>query len=1343
MARTKTFSETGPIFFCRACGGFAAIIGVMVMIGWYAHWLAIVQIIPGLVPMKFNTALEFALCGVGLLLLTTCQSAFGIGLGIIVAIIGGLTLTEYLTGHSLGIDETFFKYYIILPSETSPRMAPLSASCFVFIGMAFALIGRSQQTKKNLAAVGALACVVAVIAGVALFGYMFGIESAYGWGSYSRMAVHTATTFLVISLGLMAWAWHTARVNDIDFLRWLPVTGSVTLMVMVGFVSAISFSDLGRSNAWRTHSYEVLDTAQTFLGDIFNLQRGMRAYAYTSSPESFGIYQQGLKNAPQRLEQLIDETRDNPTQQANLKPVVTDLNRVVDYSHELLDLRQTQGIQAVIQLETTGKGFAAASRTLADLKTFTDEEHALLAKRSAAADANFHNMVGLLVVGSGLAAALLILANVLASREMRLRRRAENEQRKIVSLQKAILNSADYAIISTTTTGEVMTFNATAERWLGYSAGEVVGKETPALWHDAGEIVTRAALLSQELGRTIEPGFEVFTVKITGDNSYETEWTLRRKDGTTFPASLSATALTDDSGEITGYLGLLNDITERKKAEKKLLDQALILDLANDTIFIRDAKDRITYWNQGAERLYGWTKEEALGHVTHDLFNTRFPQPLSEIKRQLLAIGRWEGELEHTRRDGSVVTVASSWTLQRNESSLPVAVIEMNYDITARKKAEKELAQSREHLNAILTSSIDGVIVYDAIRNEAGVLKDFRFTMINPAAEKMMRMKASDLLGKTILEKFPSVGTDGLFDKYRRIVEENVVLDFEYESRRTEIPRWYRLAGVKLGDGLALSYTEITARKLFEKELQEAKERAESSDRAKSEFLAIMSHEIRTPMNGVIGMTAILSDTDLTEMQRDCVNTISTSGESLMTVINDILDFSKIESGRMQLETRSFNLERCIEEAIDLFAAPIRIKGLEAVYLVAPEIPFNLMGDALRLRQILVNLIGNALKFTSKGEIAINVERRSVDENGHHLVFAITDTGIGISKEGLEKLFKAFQQVDTSTTRRYGGTGLGLVISKRLAEFMGGTMWVESEPGVGSTFFFSAVLKASAELEPEAESRTRAVGVLTSHTVLIVDDNATNRRILEIQLKIWGMKPTSLANGPDALKLLDEQTFDAGLIDYQMPDMDGVTLAKEIRIRTQIPLILLSSSGEIITGDDASLFQMQIPKPIKHSTLFNALLKITGAEPRNAMKAPEKNFDREMATQHPLRILLAEDNAVNQKVGMLMLSRLGYSADLAKNGQQAVRATDQTCYDLILMDIQMPDMNGIEASRLVREKLGSNRPTIIALTAEALEGDKQRFLDLGFDGYLSKPLQVPALAEVLKSVKTVDTQSKP
>ena len=535
------------------------------------------------------------------------------------------------------------------------------------------------------------------------------------------------------------------------------------------------------------------------------------------------------------------------------------------------------------------------------------------------------------------------------------------------------------------------------------------------------------------------------------------------------------------------------------------------------------------------------------------------------------------------------------------------------------------------------------------------------------------------------------------------------------------------LAAASIGAGLMLLLANVLAGRAVARQ-RELAERALAAERAKGDFLAVMSHEIRTPLNGVVGMTSILADLELPELARECVRTVKTSGESLLMVINDVLDFSKIESGKLRLESRPFHLGQCVEEALELFAAQFRAKKLEAVYLVAPEVPPNLQGDAMRLRQVLMNLIGNAIKFTAKGEITVNVECTRRDEHGCELLFSVRDTGVGMTAAERERLFQAFEQADSSTSRRYGGTGLGLVISKRLVELMGGKIWVESEPDRGSVFYFSLTLKPVAE-HPPAEAR-----VMAPLAALIVDDNATNRRILVIQLKMWGLRPVAVAGGAEALRILAERKFDVVLIDYQMPVMDGVALGRQIRRQMPVPLILLSSFGDPVEGEDARLFNVQIPKPIRHVDLLNALLRITGIESGGRSESVTAGAGRSLAADHPLLILLAEDNLVNQRVCLLMLARFGYVADLAETGRQAVTAAEHRLYDLILMDIQMPDMTGSEAARLIRKDFGKDCPVIAAVTAEAMAGDREKFLSQGFDAYVSKPLEVATVEELLQTV---------
>lgn len=655
-----------------------------------------------------------------------------------------------------------------------------------------------------------------------------------------------------------------------------------------------------------------------------------------------------------------------------------------------------------------------------------------------------------------------------------------------------------------------------------------------------------------------------------------------------------------------------------------------------------------------------------------------------------------------------------------------------------RKRAEEALRQSEERYKQIVNAASEVIYRADASGH---------FSFCNPTAARMMKCREEDLIGRHYLELIPpdyQVAAAKFYGK--QFLNKESCTYFEFPAVTSEGHQVWLGQSVQIiteGDqitGFQAVARDITERRSVQEELQRAKEAAEAANRAKSEFLANMSHEIRTPMNGVIGMTELTLQTDLTTEQREYLDLANQSAHSLLTLINDILDFSKIEAGKLDLDNIDFRLRDHLSETMKSVSARGHEKGLEIAWDVAGDVPESLIGDPGRLRQIVVNLVGNAIKFTAHGEVVLRVNTEFQSDDEVFLHFAVIDTGIGIPHDKQKLIFDAFSQADGSTTRHYGGTGLGLAITTQLVEMMGGRIRVESEPGFGSTFHFT--VRMVLQTNPTAPLATIPIE-LRGLRVLIVDDNATNRRILEATLTNWGMKPTCVDGGPPGLAEMkravnEGKPFGLMLLDGLMPEMDGFAVAEQIGRTPELggtTIMMLTSSGQ--PGDAARCREVGVAayltKPVSQSDLLNAIGRVLStSKPVEALS--------QLVTRHslregqlPLRILLAEDSAINQMLAVRLLEKRGHTVAVATNGKEALKALDEAEFDLVLMDVQMPEMSGFEATEAIREKeriTGHHMP-IIAMTAHAMKGDRERCLNSGMDGYVAKPIRPDELFEAI------------
>ncbi len=851
-------------------------------------------------------------------------------------------------------------------------------------------------------------------------------------------------------------------------------------------------------------------------------------------------------------------------------------------------------------------------------------------------------------------------------------------------------------------------------------------------------------------GTTERSVLKKLSICLKEGDSFSGSLALNCKTGSEYVAEGTFDPLKKENGVTTHWILVLRDTTEQDMMVSALHESEQryrsVIDNIHEVVFQTDREGHWVFLNPMWEVITGFTVEESLGthyskyvHPEDRALNQILIQPLRGGK-----VDNFRNEFRYLKKDGGFCWIEIYARLTTNASGEMVGLSGTINDITERKNSEQRLRNSEEKFRVMFVTSPVGMVLTEI---------DGTFVDANQAFLNVIGYRAVETENLSLLQITPSEFIDQDQEQFRQMELEGRYAPAQKEYLHKDGKRVPVLTSgmrVKGSDGRRQVWTfveDITERMLVEEERQKAMGAAESANRSKSDFLATMSHEIRTPMNGIIGMTGLLMDTDLDSDQREFAETVRVSSENLLTIINEILDFSKIESGKLLLEKHPFDLSTCVEEALDLLAPTASKKDLDLGYLMGEDIPQTIVGDITRLRQIIVNLIGNAIKFTHEGEVVVEVTRmdkaeasiEGEDDRQIKLRFGIRDTGIGIPKNKINRLFQPFSQVDASTTRQFGGTGLGLAICKKLTEVMGGEIWVESEEGKGSTFFFTAQMEIG---EDQGGMRDRQpIDELSGKRILVVDDSKTNRRILRIQMERLGMSVFEAEDGETALKLVKGgERYDLAFIDYQMPGMDGIVLSDELRkIRSEKEMALVFLPSISRTEEEIRLarinFQAVISKPIHCSQVSSVLVSLLSRESLKNKKDATPSIpvvDSKLSEQYPLKILLAEDHMVNQKVALRVLKQMGYVADVANDGREALEALERQDYDAVLMDVQMPELDGLEATQEINKRWDENiRPVIVAMTANAMPEDEDRCLKAGMDLYLSKPIRISALQEAL------------
>jgi PAS domain S-box-containing protein len=949
---------------------------------------------------------------------------------------------------------------------------------------------------------------------------------------------------------------------------------------------------------------------------------------------------------------------------------------------------------------------------------------------------------------------------------------------KTGALQHAIFNSANFSIIATDEKGVIQLFNVGAERMLGYAAAEVLDNITPADISDPREVIARAKALSLQLATPITPGFEALVFKASRGIEDIYELTYIRKDGSCFPAVVSVTALRDDIGGIIGYLLIGTDNTARKQAEEALLKagalQDAIFNSVNFASIATDANGVIQIFNVGAERMLGYTAAETVNKFTP----ANLHDPLEVIARakalsiefgtsiapgfEALVFKASRGiediyELTKVRKDGSRFPAVVSVTALRDPQDAIIGYLLIGTDNTARRQVEEErmrldqqLRDQQFYTRSLIESNVDALMATDP----RGIITD-----VNKQTEALTGCTRDELIGSPFKNYFTD--SDGAQAAINRVLGEGKVTNYELTARARDGSLTvvsYNATTFHDRDrklrGVFAAARDVTERKRFERTLEEknvelgrAKETAEKANLAKSDFLSNMSHELRSPMNAILGMADLLWESRLNAEQMQYVEIFQRAGANLLLIINDILDLSKIEAGHLDLESVEFDLEEVVNQAMELSAVKARAKGIVLVSRLVPGLATALIGDATRLRQILINLLGNAVKFTESGEVVLAVQNHESHKSGE-IEFSVSDTGIGIPPEKLGAIFDDFVQADASTTRKFGGTGLGLGISRRIVEAMGGRLTATSAMGKGSTFRFSAQFGPAPEKCQQAQD---APVDLKGKRVLLIDDNATSGFILRETLQTWGLKSDTFRVPAEALahlpeQMASEQPYSLAIIDHRMPGMGGFEAIAEIRrIAEGLPIVMLSSDakpGDATRRAGAKLSGYAV-KPVARAQLLRMVCDAMSSRERPEPDLVVSGDRKEKEPVKRAKLLIAEDSPDNRLLLQVYLKDSPYQLTFEEDGKAAVDRLGSADFDLVLMDMRMPVMDGLAATRAIRARereRGIALIPIVALTANASLQDMENSRDAGCNAHLSKPI---SKSELLSSIEKYRRQMKP